>query len=180
MAEEKQTNEVTPETNEVTESQEQVKTDVEPTATQVEKASKTTVVQDKKIDPPKEDSSCDKNAILELLATVTAELEDTRKVRRRQGRYAIFGIVFTAAILIALMANLYHFGTNYPVDQLLAQISANSNIVTDSPDVHRVVGSARKVFLPAYKKNLLSACKPKLLRSSLLPWMQLAISGIIC
>lgn len=102
----------------------------------------------------KGDSCHDDEAVLAMLASVTADLEEMRRVRKRQGRYAIIGVLATLAILISFMINLAQFGNNYPVQELLTQISANSEIVTNSREVQKVVDSAKKVFIPAYKKEL--------------------------
>lgn len=102
----------------------------------------------------KGDPCHDEEAILAMLTSVTADLEEMRKIRKRQGRYAIIGVLATLAILISFMLNLAQFGNNYPVQELLTQISANSGIVTNSREVQKVMDSAKKVFVPAYKKEL--------------------------
>jgi hypothetical protein len=160
MAEEKQNNDVAPESEETQEQAavEEKKAAVEEgkNISDAERASMTTVVMDKKEDSSlKEELAADEDAIVAMLASVTAELEEMRKIRRRQGRYAVTGVVATLAILISFMVNLAHFGQNYPVEELLQQISANSNIVTNSPRVQQVIGSAKNVFFPAYKRELL-------------------------
>ena len=161
MADEKQTNEVAPESEEKAETQEQAAVTEEQTAPSAEKASTDAVEPDqgKKKSSPlekvKEELVADETAILKMLTSVTEQLEEMRKIRRRQGRYAVIGVLAILAILLSFMVNMAQFGQNYPVDELLRQISANSHIVTNSPRVQKVVASAKDVFFPAYKKELL-------------------------
>lgn len=103
----------------------------------------------------KGDSVHDDDTVLAMLASITADLEEMRKIRKRQGRYAIIGVLATLAILISFMINLAEFGNSFRVQDLLTQISANSEIVTNSREVQKVVDSAKKVFVPAYKKELI-------------------------
>ncbi|MCP3967678.1 MAG: hypothetical protein GY750_20670 [Lentisphaerae bacterium] len=75
-------------------------------------------------------------------------------IRKRQFFVTILGILVMLLVMAVFVISLTSFVQNYNAQQLLTEVKNNSHIITEGPELKRMLDNVKKTFLPAYKKEL--------------------------
>ncbi|QSH40862.1 hypothetical protein P0136_11025 [Lentisphaerota bacterium ZTH] len=114
-----------------------------------------------------------KNAALEVsenqeIAYKLDFIQDTVKrmdgIRRRQFLVTILGMLVILLVMAAFVVSLASFVQTYDAQKLLDEVKNNSHIITEGPELKRIMGSIKKTFLPAYRRELAAAFEAEMPR----------------
>jgi hypothetical protein len=105
----------------------------------------------KKVAPPKEEKW---EQLSNELGEIETSLGHIDKTRKKQFAATLGGIVLVLLIMLFFLTSLMNFVKSYDSQMLLQELSNNSSIITQSPELAEVATNFQKIFLPAYKKEL--------------------------
>ncbi|MCF6174154.1 MAG: hypothetical protein L3J71_00145 [Victivallaceae bacterium] len=88
------------------------------------------------------------------LGDIETSLTHIDKIRKKQFAATLGGIVLVLLIMAFFITSLTNFVRSYDSQMLLQELSNNSSIITQSPELAEVTKSFQEIFLPAYRREL--------------------------
>lgn len=76
------------------------------------------------------------------------------QIRKKQFFVTICGMILIILVMAIFVASLTDFVRNYNSQQLLEELTKNSNIITQSPELRTLSRDFQEVFIPTFKKEL--------------------------
>jgi hypothetical protein len=76
------------------------------------------------------------------------------RIRKKQFFVSIAGMILIILVMAIFVASLTDFVRNYNSQQLLEEITKNSTIITQSPELRTLSRDFQEIFIPTFKKEL--------------------------
>lgn len=98
----------------------------------------------------------------EKLEAIEKTVTQIDVIRKRQFLITLCGILLILLVMAAFVTSLTDFARNYNATMLMDELSNNSSIITQSPELHQLGKDFQEIFVPAYKNELIAALETEM------------------